>query len=291
MTEIPGFDLLTPLGRGGSASVWMARQRSLDRVVAIKVLSPADELSADDVTRFRTEARVAAQLKHPGIVEVYDAVVSPELSYLVMEYVSGYTFGDLMRRKGALGEEDVLTIAESVSLALDYAWAAYQVIHCDIKPDNIMVDADGTVKVTDLGLCHTLAFNTAEQRGEKEDDIFGTPAYMSPEQISGGVLDCRSDIYSLGATLYHMLTGQMLFSDVPPEAQVRCHVGPNQAAGIRTLRPSISSSLSEVIRRMLAKDAALRYADWKEVLVDLAEVRAGDEISYELPLEASSMRR
>jgi eukaryotic-like serine/threonine-protein kinase len=208
--SIPGFELIDKIGQGGMATVWKARQLSLDRIVAIKLL--ASRLASDptDVERFRTECKSAAMLKHPGIVQVYDAIVHEGMCCLVMEHIAGYSLGDWIRRKAPLSEEDAILVAEHVARALDHAWRSASLIHCDIKPDNIMIDTDGTIKVADLGLAVTIG---AMSSMAEADEIMGTPNYMSPEQITGQkTLDCRTDIYSLGATLYQMLTATMLFA-------------------------------------------------------------------------------
>ena len=289
---LPNFEVLGLLGRGGMASVWKARQISLDRYVAVKILSSAFATDAEDIRRFREEARTAAQLKHPGIVEVYDANFSDGVYYFVMELVDGYTMGDLLRRKGRVTEEDSLIVAENVAVALDYAWTHFQMVHCDIKPDNIMVDADGTVKVTDLGLCRSVTLIKGESKGDA-DEILGTPAYMSPEQVYGSEkLDCRSDIYELGATLYHMVTGRMLFQGKTDDEMIHCHVEQAQAPDIREFVSHVSPAFVLFLEKMLAKDASHRPRDWKLVLADLKRVREGHPPwPALLPPFGSSMKR
>jgi serine/threonine-protein kinase len=160
-----------------------------------------------------------------------------------------------------------------VAVALDYAWSLYQMVHCDIKPDNIMVDSDGTLKVTDLGLCRSLTLVKGED-ANKADEILGTPAYMSPEQVYGSdKLDCRSDIYSLGATLYHLVTGQMLFQGKTDDEMIRCHIDPVQAEDVRVFAPHAGSAFALLLEKMLAKDPAHRPRDWKLVLADVGRVR------------------
>jgi serine/threonine protein kinase len=292
--KIPNFEITGLLGRGGMASVWKARQLSLDRPVAVKILSPEFAADPADIEQFRCEAHVAAQLKHPGIVEVYDANFSDGVYYFVMELVDGYTMGELLRRKGSVGYDDAMTIAESVAVAMDYAWSQFKMVHCDIKPDNIMVDADGTVKVTDLGLCRSLSFNreAGEKKGEA-DEIFGTPAYMSPEQIYGiEPLDCRSDIYELGATLYHLVTGRMLFQGKTDDQMIHCHVGEDQAPDPRRFRSSLPAPFVLLLEKMLAKNSEHRPRDWRGLLDDLEHVRAGrPPAPVILPPHGSSMAR
>ncbi len=273
--KLPNFEVLGLLGRGGMASVWKARQVSLDRHVAVKILASSFSTEQEDVRRFREEARSAAQLKHPGIVQVYDANFSDGVYYFVMELVDGYTMGDLLRRKGHVDEDDALIVAESVAVAMDYAWSHYQMVHCDIKPDNIMVDADGTVKVTDLGLSRSVTLMASEKQ-DASDDILGTPAYMSPEQVYGSdKLDCRSDIYELGATLYHMITGQMLFHGKSDDEMLHCHVGNAQAPDPRSCGVKLSTPFALLLEKMAAKDPDNRNRDWKLVLADLSRVREG----------------
>jgi len=290
--HLPNFEVLGLLGRGGMASVWKARQVSLDRLVAVKVLSPQFASTAEDIRQFRTEAQTAAQLRHPNIVEVYDANFSDGCYYFVMELVDGYTMGELLRRKGDMPVEDALVIAESVAVALDYAWSFRQMVHCDIKPDNIMADADGTVKVTDLGLCRTLS-RIKEPDQAVSEDIFGTPAYMSPEQIYGDArIDCRSDIYSLGASLYHMVTGYTLFQGLDNDAMMRAHVGGVQAPDPREFAPQIKPAVVIMLERMLAKHTDQRYRDWRQVLTDIKKIQDDKIIwSVQMPPLASSIKR
>ncbi len=290
--KLPNFEVLGLLGRGGMASVWKARQVSLDRYVAVKILASSFATDPEDIQRFRMEARAAARLKHPGIVQVYDANFSDGVYYYVMELVDGYTMGDLLRRKGKITVEDALTIAESVAVALDYAWSLYKMVHCDIKPDNVMVDSDGSLKVTDLGLCRSLTLLKGVQAG-CTDEILGTPGYMSPEQVYGSEkLDCRSDIYELGATLYHLVTGQMLFPGKSDDDMIKCHVDSSQAPDVRKLSPQASPAFALLLEKMLAKDPNHRHKDWKLVLSDLVRVRENHPPwPALLPPLGSSMKR
>lgn len=290
--KLPNIEIMDLIGRGGMASVWRARQISLNRPVAVKILSPDFSSDTEDVERFRREAQTAARLKHSGIVQVYDANFSDGAFYFVMELVEGYTFGELLRRKGCLAIEDALIVAESVAVALDYAWSVAQMIHCDIKPDNIMVDADGTVKVTDLGLCRSLTLRK-ENAKETAEEILGTPAYMSPEQVYGSnKLDCRADIYALGATLYHLLTGHMLFEGKTDDEIIRCHVDASQAPDLSTYVSGVTGPLVLLLEKLLAKAPEHRPHDWKHVLSDLSRLRKGQPPYPALiPPYGSSMMR
>lgn len=288
---MPNFEVMELLGRGGMSTVWKARQCSLDRMVAIKLLSSKFSEESDDVERFRMEARAAARLKHPNIVQVYDANFKDGVYFFVMELVAGYTMGELLRRKGQTSEEDALTIAEAVAVALDYAWHTFEMVHNDIKPDNIMVDDDGSLKVTDLGLCRSLSLLKTENADSEE--ILGTPAYMSPEQVCGEEdLDCRSDIYELGATLYHLVTGHMLFEKKNPDEIIECHVNETQAVDARQYSPHLSNSFVILLEKMLAKDRSNRQDDWRALIIDITKVREGKSpVAALIPKNGSSMKR
>ena len=193
--QLPNLEIESVLGRGGTATVYRARQLSTGRPVAVKVLEAAFVRTDEDVERFVNEAKVCAHFSHRNIVRVYDSGVVDGIYYFVMELVEGYAFAAYLARKKKTAVEDALIIMESVAAALEYAWTKFHIVHCDLKPDNIMVDADGTVKLMDLGISRSLV----NARGEKEAtaaEIMGTPAYMSPEQIYDlRDLDCRADIY------------------------------------------------------------------------------------------------
>lgn len=270
--NIPGFELIEKIGQGGMAVVWKARQMSLDRIVAIKFLQPQLAGDTNEVDRLLTEARSAAKLKHVGIVQVYDANLSDGVPYVIMEYIAGYNVGDWVRRKGALDERDALLVAECVATALNHAWTLAGIIHCDIKPDNIMVDRDGTIKVADLGLARSIGPRSARAASE---EIMGTPSYISPEQSSGEqALDCRTDIYSLGATLYQLITGRRLFEQYPDRDAMDRQMT-DQEPDPLDLNPAISQGLAWLIEKMLAKKREDRQPDWHAVLKDIESVQAG----------------
>ncbi len=264
--------MIEKIGRGGMATVWKARQLSLDRIVAIKVLASDFSQHEQDVLRFQSEAQAAAKLKHNGIVQVYDASVTEGRYYFVMEYIGGYSVGEWCRRKGQLAEEDILLISECVGVALNHAWTHAKIIHCDIKPDNVLIDADGTAKVADLGLARTLTAASASTSG---DAILGTPNYISPEQASGVLdLDARTDIYSLGASMYQMATGRMLFSSERSEDIMEMQVT-RQDSNCHELNPALSTGMCDLIGWMLMKDRNERPANWDAVLVAIDRVKRG----------------
>jgi len=280
MREVPkieGYEIVGLLGTGGMATVWKARQHSLDRMVAIKVLNKHLALREDELEQFREEVRLAARLSHPEIVRVYDASLTAGRCHVVMELVDGYTVGQWMRRKGRLGVGDALTVGLAVANALGYAWGRHAMVHCDVKPDNIMVHSDGSVKVTDLGLART--FSAARQQDGEEwtQEVVGTPAYMSPEQIQGFTdLDCRTDIYSLGATLYHLLTGELLFGADPDQTLLdQLHNQAPPLDGRVELETATLRDLDLLLAKMLAKDRDLRPPDWHTAASDMRRVLNG----------------
>ena len=283
--ELPGYEILDKLGEGGMAVVWKARQLSLDRIVAIKTLMPEWRQDADAMSRFRKEAMSAARLKHSGIIQVFDAGETADAVYFVMEYVEGYTIGHRIHKRGALDEETALDITLGVAAALSYAWDTAKMIHCDIKPDNIMIDHDGTVKVADLGLARALG--PTGTTGEDEY-IVGTPNYISPEQARGeSNLDCGTDVYALGATLYHMVTGRLPFGDTPGTAPLE-RQQTDFLLDPLDLNPNLTPALGALIERLMIKDRQLRCSSWTEVIADLQEVREGYLPRGELPPPGAS---
>ncbi len=289
--ELPGFELLDKLGEGGMATVWRARQVTLDRIVAIKVMSSHLSHGEEDTQRFVSEAQSTAKLNHPGIIQVYDANVHDGIYYFVMEYVDGYSVGDWIRRKKIIDEEGAMLTAEHVVHGLKYAWDSQRLIHCDIKPDNVMIDSNGTIKIADLGLARSIGTESG-RNSQFEEEVVGTPNFMSPEQVRGDPnLDCRTDMYSLGAMLYHMLTGEMPFHDLDDMT-----VMDRQASGTipdpLDLNPKLSMAACWLIEKMLAKRREDRHADWDAVLTDIARTQHKTTLKgEELPPNASTVER
>lgn len=270
--QLKGFAIQRLLGRGGMATVWLARQEALDRDVAIKVLDPEMSNDPDDVKHFIVEARLTAKLNHVNLVRVFDVACQSGVYFYVMEFARGYDTGKWLKEKGRIDAMEALSVAESIAVALEYAWMQAGLIHCDIKPENIMVDADGTVKLTDLGVARCLRGHAGDEAG---NEITGTPAYMAPEQVSGASpLDCRTDMYSLGATLYHLVTGQRLFPSLPDDdlMAMQCN---GQAPDARTLVPDLPEPYVALLEKFLAKDPAFRPRNWHAALNDMRQVRQG----------------
>lgn len=288
--DIPGYRIQGVIGEGGMGTVYLATQLSLNRKVAIKVLPPYLAGNESYLMRFRHEARAAARIRHPNIVQIFDAGEHGGIYYFVMEYIHGETSGDRVARKGRLDEESALLIAESVAVALEYAWDRAQLVHRDVKPDNILIDEDGTVKLSDLGLAKTVdRLSPGITVGRA---MIGSPHYCSPEQAQGyDDVDCCADIYALGATLYHFLAGQPPFADTPGiSAMVKKLT--EHMEDIADLNPAVSVNTAWLIEKMLARDKKMRHQSWHEVLDDMDEVIHGRPPCSEPVREgASTMRR
>jgi serine/threonine-protein kinase len=274
--QIRGYDILAPIGEGGMSTVWKAWDPAHRRPVAIKILDSRYAADTAQIRAFREEARLMAEIRHPGIVEAYDFDNAHGNWYIVMEFVDGYTFADLLRRKSAVCQNDCLSICESLAAALNTVWNDHGIVHCDIKPENIMINSRGIVKLTDLGISQR--FNLRAD-GEKNvpDHITGTPAYISPEQIYGDVeLDCRTDIYSLGATLYHLATGRVLFPDLDNEATMRAHCDESvQAPDPRLFQDALTEGFAQLLEAMLVKDRNSRVHDWRDIFSMCCDVESG----------------
>ncbi|MEI6562692.1 MAG: serine/threonine-protein kinase [bacterium] len=287
--SLTGFTLIEKIGEGGMGQVWKARQLSLDRLVAIKLLPARLSHDPECIQQILQEARTAAKLKHSGIVHIYDASEQNGISFLVMEFVDGYNVGQWILRKKNLSYKDALVVTEHVALALQYAWRTAGLIHCDIKPENIMVDQDGSIKVADLGLSLTKDTKASPQA---PNEVTGTPGYISPEQVMGMTpLDCRTDIYALGCCLYQMVTGVRPFKQLPDSEAMDAQVT-SQIPDPRDIIPDLPGSVCALIERMLVKDRDHRLKDWDVVVKEVHRIRKGWMPSTEMPAEgASTMRR
>ena len=285
-----GLRFLERIGEGGMSTVWKAWDEQQDRYVAVKVLN--HELSADgnEVKAFKGEERMMEEISHPGIVEAYSFNNDNGTMYFVMEYVDGYSFADLLRRKQHVKEADCLLICESVSAALDYAWNEHGIVHCDIKPENIMINSAGVVKLLDLGISHR--FEQIDGLLEVPDHVLGTPAYISPEQVYGDVEpDCRADIYSLAATLYHLATGRILFPGLSNDDTMRAHcLDTAQARDPRTYRPELSEGFCQLLEAMLVKNRDYRVSDWKNIFEMCREIEFGGKFKPRDTASPSSLK-
>jgi serine/threonine-protein kinase len=273
LQQIPGFKILQKIGSGAMASVYKARQLSLDRIVALKILPK--RLSEDPafVERFYKEGRAAAKLSHNNIVQAIDVGEHLGYHYFVMEYVDGQTIYDALAERRCYREPDALDIIIQIAKALEHAHAR-GLIHRDVKPKNIMITQDGTAKLADMGLAREA--DDAETAAAEKGRAYGTPYYISPEQIRGVLdVDFRADIYSLGATLYHMVTGKVPFEGNTPAEIMQKHLKQHLTPPDH-LNTALSSGLGEVVERAMAKNRKRRYPSTTDLLLDLEMIRRGE---------------
>jgi len=270
--QIPGYKILGELGKGAMATVFKARQLSLDRLVAIKVLPRKFMTNPQFVERFYAEGRAAAALNHPNIVQAYDVGQAGDYHYFVMEYVEGRTVYDDIVRHKRYKEEEAIDVVMQVAEALLHAHQR-GLIHRDVKPKNVMITKEGVVKLADMGLARAISDKEAAEA--EAGKAFGTPYYISPEQIRGEInIGPPSDVYSLGATLYHMVTGSVPFDGKNPSAVMHKHLKAELVPPDH-VNPKLSPGVSEVIEMMMAKAARDRYQTSADLLVDLKAARAG----------------
>ncbi|RFC44152.1 MAG: hypothetical protein DVB28_001172 [Verrucomicrobia bacterium] len=265
------FEILAKLGQGGMGAVYKARQTVLRRLVAIKTLQPSLSSDAEFVSRFHNEAVAAAGLNHPNLVQVYAAGQSDGVHWFAMEFVDGESVQSRLKRLGKLDPAEALAICIHVQTALEYGWRKAQLIHRDIKPDNIFLSNDGEVKLGDLGL----AKSSDQQQGlTMTGASMGTPLYISPEQTEGKRdIDWRTDIYSLGATLFHLLAGSPPYTGESSISVMMKHVGA-PVPDIREIDPSLPPSLSSVLVKMMQKAPAERYGSYEELGEALRQAHA-----------------
>ena len=289
--RIPNLKLIEKIGDGGMATVWKAWDIANQRVVAVKILNKEFANDGTEIRQFRAEERIMEEIQHPGIVQAYNFDNGNGNWYYIMEYVDGYTFADLLKRKQHVREPDCLLICESVAAALDYAWNDHGVVHCDIKPENIMINTSGEIKLTDLGISHRFEFKEGPQ--DVPDHILGTPAYISPEQIYGDVeLDCRADIYSLAATLYHLSTGRVLFPNLDNDNMMRAHCNEEmQANDPRAYHPELSEGFCQLLEAMLVKNRDYRVSSWRNVFSMCREIENGTSFKNRDTTDANSSIR
>ena len=265
------YEILAELGAGGMGKVYRARDLTLERIVALKTLAPHFGSDTGFVQRFLKEARAAARLNHPSIVQIYDFGQVGDTYYLAMEYVDGHSLGAYLRR-GHFTERDALLVIRHAARALAVAHAE-GLVHRDIKPDNLMLTSKGEVKLVDLGIAKRV---DEDQALTQTGQAVGTPHYISPEQIRGSKdIDARADIYSLGATLYHLVTGHTPFRGTSGALVMSMHLV-QPLADPRSYVPGLSEGICRVIRKMMAKSRDERYSDVDALDRDLYRIQTGE---------------
>jgi len=271
--QIPGFQILERVGAGAMATVWKARQLSLDRIVAVKVLPKRLSENVEFVERFYKEGKAAAKLNHNNIVQAIDVGEADGRHYFVMEYVDGHALYDELAKGKVFSEGEAIDVVSQIARALDHAQER-GFVHRDVKPKNIMLTKSRVAKLADMGLAREV---TDVQAAKAEAGrAFGTPYYISPEQVRGEVnIDFRADVYSLGATFYHIVTGRYPFDGPTPSAVMHKHLKqpliPPDHVNTR-----LSAGIGEIIEVMMAKKPEDRYASTKDLLMDLEAVARGE---------------
>ena len=267
------FLLKRRLGRGGMGEVWLAEQKAMARLAALKILPPAMAQDDDYRERFLREARIAGKLHHPNIATAFSAGMVNGLYFLASRYIEGVNLADLQKAGQEFGEKDILAKVIQIADALDYAWNEYNIIHRDIKPENIMIGDSGKPVLLDLGIAKQIGGDAPGLT--QVGIIIGTPDYISPEQANGtSDIDFRTDIYSLGATIYHLLTGEAPFgTGVAQVILGRVLTDPLKAPDL--VNPAISPATSALIIKMMAKDREARQQSWKEVVDDVQKAING----------------
>src|SRR3989440_1065896 len=262
------YRLETRIGAGGMSTVYCALDETRERQVAVKLMNREVASESDQLERFRREARAVAQLSHPHIVGVIDAGEDGGRPYIVFECVEGETLKEHIRRAGRLPVPEAVAYAIEIARALGVAHARH-IVHRDVKPQNVLIDEEGSAKVTDFGIARTL-----DEEGLTADGrVIGTTDYVSPEQALGHEVTGQSDLYSLGIVLYEMLTGEVPFKGENQVAVAMKHVR-EALPDVQYKRPEVSAALASVIDRATAKRQEDRYADDAELIADLEDVLA-----------------
>ena len=248
------YRLLEPLGYGGMAVVYKAMDEMLERTVAVKILREDYARDEDFRERFKQEAKAAANLSHPNIVTVHDFGLDEDQVFIVIEYIDGTDLKSLIRKKGQFSIEDTVGLMAQACAGIGYAHRA-GLIHCDVKPHNMLVSRDFRLKVTDFGIARALATIHPDERSEI---VWGSPHYFSPEQAAGAAPSPASDVYSLGVILYEMLTGRLPFESKDSSELARMHRD-ELPLPPRRLNPAIPETLEEITLKVLSKEPSARY--------------------------------
>ncbi len=248
------YRLLSPIGAGGMAVVYKAQDLALGRLVAVKILREPLTGDPDFLARFQQEARAAANLAHPNIVTVHDFGRDGGRNYIVMEYIEGKDLKTMIKDGSPFKVERALDLIIQICAGIGYAHRA-GLVHCDVKPQNILVTADGRVKVTDFGIARALA---TLQPGEITDVVWGSPQYYSPEQAAGEVPTPASDVYSIGVVLYEMLAGRLPFVASTQQALAMMHLR-DEPPRLTLFNPALPETLERIVHKVMAKEPSARY--------------------------------
>jgi serine/threonine-protein kinase len=285
-THIPDYDLVKKIGSGNMGTVYKAIQVKMERTVAIKVLAPRLAIEDKYIERFVREGKSVARLNHPNIIQGIDAGASNGVHYFVMEYVDGPTVESLIEDRGQLTCSAALNIVKQITNALEHAHKK-NMIHRDVKPENIMVNSDGTAKLCDLGLASVVSSRNCENSGA------GTPNYVSPEQaLNDRQINIQTDIYSLGASLYQMITGTVPFTGEHPKEVMKKHVQKPLEPPSK-LNDDIPGSVDDLVLTMMKKDRDQRYENPSQLQqqLDAIQGKGAADASDSGPDRSSRRRR
>ena len=267
--QLGDFELIELLGTGALGEFWKARQISIHRMVTLKILYPIFSANQYFIKRFKNEAIICGKISHPNVVTIYSCGKDKGIHYFALTFVDGKTIASALNEGKIYAETEALEIVKGISRALAYMWNDFKIIHRNIKPGNIMIDVKGNPILTDLGL----AKNADETMSlTLTGTVLGTPHYMSPEQAKGDKnIDFRADIYCLGCTLFHMLTGQVPYScDTSMETMLQHLNAPVPSA--RKIIPSISTKAEKILKKMMAKNPDKRYHSWEDLIEDIDKI-------------------
>jgi serine/threonine protein kinase len=272
--NLTGYDILEKIGEGPAGVVWKALQVSLDRIVAIRVLNPDLISEPQQFERLLTQIRAAAKLTHPNLVQIYNVDCVNNTHFIVMEHLSGTPLSDLLKKKRILPPKEAFRIAFGISQALADAWEHQHIIHGDLRPGNIIINSDQSIKITDLGM--TLDIGTKQLAAQIDAGTMNRiPHYMAPEHLDPSVTrSFPCDMYSLGALLYHMMSGIRPFQEHDDADVVTMHRD-GTLPDPRKVRPSIPVPAIQLMRKLLAKSPSRRHSDWDQLTNELKKLAAG----------------
>lgn len=284
-TVISGYRLINRIGFGGMGEVWLSEQTTMGRLVALKILHPDFSKNPSFTNRFLNEIRHSAKMEHPNIVTAFDAGVYQGIYYLASAYIKGKQLQQKLSEEKVIKEPEALNIALGVAKALDYAWEEFNILHRDIKPGNIIIDINGVPKLLDMGV----AKNINEDNSITIDgDVVGTPHYISPEQAKSEQIDFRADIYSLGATLYHISTGFLPYEGATAMSVLAKHITDELVPPVER-NSSISPALNNLIIKMMEKKKENRHQSWDQVISNIKGILEGNFPDEEIAIQRTSI--
>ncbi len=267
LEQLGDYRIIKLLKTGGMGEIYLAEQMSMRRIVALKVLQPALAKNEVHLERFFREVKNLAKLRHPAVVQAIEAGVENGICYFSMSYVNGTDLKRVIMHE-AMDEDRVLKVARDTADALSQVWRKHGMIHRDIKPSNLMLTAEGELKILDFGISKQTIADEDDAELTRAGALIGSPYYMSPEQARGGKLDLRADVYSLGATMYHLLTRQVPYEGESSIEVVSLHISAPEPDP-RKINPKISCKTAALIKRMMAKNPDKRFLSWDKVVEEI----------------------